>query len=283
MAIARCKNGPYIVVPHGLLSEWSLQQSSLKKKIYLRLIEEKNIKYSQAIHFISQQEQQEFIKLGFSTPSFVLPLGLFLPTSIPNARYRLRQILNIPTDEPIILFLSRLHPKKGLHYLIPALGQLTHHRFTFILAGSGDKEYEVEIQSLLLTNGIRQRTYLAGFATGEIKNLFIQGSDLFTLTSYSENFGIVVLETLAVGLPVLLTPGVALASVVQQYQLGYVSQLDISAIAFAIEDYLSHPQAYQDMSDRVRQMILKQYTWDKIAARTVEIYQTILADSHQNS
>lgn len=283
MAIARCKHVPYIVVPHGLLSEWSLEQSSLKKQIYLRLIEEKNLKYSQAIHLTSQQEQQEFINLAFSIPSFVLPLGIFLPSLIPNARSRLRQILNIPADEPVILFLSRLHPKKGLHYLIPALGKVTHHRFTFILAGSGDKEYEAEVESLLLTNGIRHRTYLAGFATGEIKNLFIQGSDLFTLTSHSENFGIVVLETLAVGLPVLLTPGVALASVVEEYQLGYVSLLDVSAIAFAIENYLSHPQADQDMGDRARQMILKQYTWDKIAARTVEIYQTILADSHRKS
>ncbi|WP_042342279.1 glycosyltransferase [Calothrix sp. PCC 7507] len=278
MAIARCKRVPYIVIPHGLLSEWSLQQSKLKKQIYLCLIEQKNIKNSQAIHFTSEQEQQEFINLGFCLPSFVLPLGLFLPTVIPNARYQLRQLLNLPANEPVILFLSRLHPKKGLDYLIPALGKLTHHRFTFVLAGSGDEEYEAEIESLLFANGIRDRTYLAGFIAGETKNLFIQGADLFTLTSHSENFGMVVLEALAVGIPVLLTPGVALASMVQQYQLGYVTQLDVSAIALAIEDYLSHPQGAQDMSDRARKIIIKQYTWNQIAARIVEIYQTILTD-----
>ncbi|MBW4646735.1 MAG: glycosyltransferase [Goleter apudmare HA4340-LM2] len=283
MAIARCKNIPYIVIPHGLLSTWSLQQSICKKQIYLSLIEQKNLKHSQAIHFTSQQEQQEFINLGLNVPSFVLPLGLPIPSLIPHARYQLRQLLNLPVDEPVILFLSRLHPKKGLDYLIPALGKLTHHRFTFVLAGSGSQAYEAVIESLLFSHGISDRTHLAGFVTGEIKNLFIQGADLFTLTSHSENFGIVVLETLASGLPVLLTPGVALASVVQEYQLGYVTQLDVSAIASAIEHYLMHPQLAQAMGDRARQMIIEQYNWQKIATRIVDIYQTILANHYGKS
>ena len=176
-------------------------------------------------------------------------------------------ILMIPADEPIILFLSRLHPKKGLHYLIPALGKLTQYRFTFVVAGSGAKEYEAEIESLVVSTGIRDRTHFTGFVAGETKNLLMQGSDLFVLTSHAENFGIAVLESLAVGVPVLVTPGVALAAFVQQHQLGYVPELDVLAIAKAIEQYLTHPQAAQDMGDRARQIIIEQYTWDKIAAK----------------
>src|SRR5579883_1414128 len=231
MTIARYKNIPYIVMPHGLLCEWSLRQSPHRKEIYLKLIEKANLNNTQAVHLTSRQEQQEIFQLGLSAVNFVLPLGLFLPNQLTNARYRLRQYLNLPTDEPVILFVSRLHPKKGLDYLIPALGKLNHHRFTFVIAGSGSKEYEAQIESLLVSNKICNRTHFVGFVEGETKNIFMQGADLFALTSHSENFAVVVLEALAAGIPVLVTPGVALASVIQQNQLGYVAELDVSAIA----------------------------------------------------
>ncbi|MBW4646733.1 MAG: glycosyltransferase [Goleter apudmare HA4340-LM2] len=276
MAIARLQGIPYIVRPLGQLSKWSLQQSAHKKQIYLNLIERANINRSWAIHLTSQQEQEEVACLNFDAPSFILPHGLSIPLPIPDARYKLRQLLNLPVDQPIILFLSRLHPKKGLDYLIPALGKLTHHHFTFVLAGSGDKEYEAEIEFLLDANGMRDRTYMAGFVTGDLKNLFIQGSDLFALTSHAENFGIAVLEALAVGLPVLITPGVALAAVVQQHQFGYVTQLEVLEIAAAVENFLSHLPGVKNVGDRARQFILKNYTWDKISSELIVYYSSIV-------
>ncbi|MEH2140496.1 glycosyltransferase [Nostoc sp.] len=276
MAIARFQGIPYIVRPLGQLCEWSLQQSALRKQIYLNLIERSNLNHSQALHLTSEQEQQEVSRLSLSPPSFVLPHGLSIPPAIPNARSRLREHLQVPADEPIILFLSRLHPKKGLDYLIPALGKLTNYRFTFVIAGSGSKEYEAEIESLIISNGMRDRTHFAGFVTGEEKNLFIQGSDIFALTSYAENFGIAVLEALAVGIPVVVTPGVALAAVVQQNKLGYVPQLDVQAIAEAVDCYLSHPQAVKDMGDRARKLVLENYTWNHIAENLMDIYTKLI-------
>ncbi|NEO61402.1 MAG: glycosyltransferase, partial [Moorea sp. SIO4G2] len=275
MAIARLKKVPYIVRPLGQLCQWSLQQSARKKQIYLNLIERANLKNSQALHLTSVQEQQEVSSLNLNVPTFVLPHGLSIPPTIPDARQRLREYLKLPADEPIILFLSRLHPKKGLDYLIPALSKLTHHRFTFVLAGSGAPEYEAEIKSLLETNNIRNRTHIAGFVQGKIKDLLIQGSDLFALTSHSENFGVAVLEALAVGLPVLVTPGVALASVVEKHQLGYVTELDVKAIASGIENYLTNPQQAKEMGTRARQLIFEQYTWDSIAKKLITVYTSI--------
>ncbi|MEH2191968.1 MAG: glycosyltransferase [Nostoc sp.] len=276
MAIARIQGIPYIVRPLGQLCEWSLQQSACKKQIYLNLIERANINHSQALHLTSEQEQQEVSRLALRSPSFVLPHGLSIPSTISNARSLFREHLKVPADEPIILFLSRLHPKKGLDYLIPALGKLTNYRFTFVIAGNGSKEYEAEIESLLISNRISDRTCLTGFVTGETKNLFMQGSDLFALTSYSENFGVAVLEALAMGIPVIVTPGVALATVVQQNKLGYVPELDVQAIAKAIEQYLTHTPEAKDMGDRARKIISENYTWDQVAVKMEQIYESII-------
>ncbi|BAY33437.1 hypothetical protein NIES2107_53330 [Nostoc carneum NIES-2107] len=275
MAIARLQGVPYIVRPLGQLCEWSLQQSARKKHIYLQLIEKGNLNYSQYIHFTSEQEQQEASRLNLISPSFILPHGIAIPNNIPNARQRLRQYLQLPTDEPIILFLSRLHPKKGLDYLIPALGKLSHYRFTLVLAGSGSAEYETEVKSLLAVHGIENRTHFTGFVKGEMKDLLMQGSDLFALTSYSENFGVAVIEALAAGLPVVVTPGVAVADMVAQNHLGYVAEFDVAAIASTIQQALDYPQAAKEMGDRARKLIFERYTWGNIALQMKQIYTDI--------
>jgi glycosyltransferase involved in cell wall biosynthesis len=276
MAIARLQNTPYVVTSHGLLCEWSLEQSTRKKQIYSKIIEKSNLNHSQGIHFTSQKEQQEVSQLGLNVPGFVVPLGLSIPDQIPDADSRLRQLYQIPTSEPVILFLSRLHYKKGLDYLIPALSKVSHHSFTFILAGSGTSDYEAEIESLLVSYGLRDRTRIVGFVTGESKDILMQGSDLFILTSHSENFAVSVLESLAVGLPVLVTPGVALASIVQENQLGYVPNMDVLAISHALEDYLNNTHIAKKMGVSAREFVLEKYTWDKVAGKMQAVYHQIL-------
>jgi glycosyltransferase involved in cell wall biosynthesis len=280
MTIARLRGVPYIVRPLGQLCEWSLQQSARKKQIYLNAIERANLNQAQALHFTAEQEQQEASKLNLKPPDFILPHGISLPMSVPDARHQLRQLLNVPEDEPVILFMSRLHAKKGLDYLIPALGKLRNQRFTFVLAGKGSLEYEAEIDKLLASAGIEKRTYRSGFVEGQTKDLLLQGADLFALTSYSENFGVAVLEAMVVGLPVLVTPGVALASVVEQYQLGYVAELDVAAIATSLQHYLDHPQATKDMGDRARQLVGEKYSWERNASQLSEVYTGILKQNY---
>ncbi len=277
MSIARLKGVPYITTPHGLLCEWSLQQSAQKKQAYLNLIERANLDRARAIHVTCEQERDDVIALNLKSPTSILPLALTqMPVEIPDAANLLRQSLNCPADEPIILFLARLHYKKGLEYLIPALGKLGDRRFTFVIAGTGTPAYEAEIRDLLKTAGIENRTQMVGFVEGTQKDLLIQGADLFALTSHSENFGIAVLEALIVGTPVLLTPGVGLASVVRDNDLGYVADLNIDAIAQALDRYLADPQLAKPMGEHARQFTLENYTWDKIATDLIQVYRSVV-------
>lgn len=276
MAIARLQNVPYIVRPLGQLCHWSLQQGQRKKQIYLSCIERANLEGAQLIHFTSEQEQQEAVQLGLPTPSFVLPHGLVMPSQVSDAKLRLRQSLNLPEDEPIILFLSRLHPKKGLDHLIPALSPLRERRFTLVLAGNATPDYELEVQQQLQTTGLVDRTRRLGFVTGETKTLLLQGSDLFALTSHSENFGIAVLEAMANGLPVLITPGVALASIVERSCLGWVAPLEQSAITAAAHQFLNAPTLAKQMGERAQSLVREQYSWNRIATGLIHHYESAL-------
>jgi len=124
MAIARLRNIPYIVRPLGQLCQWSLQQSAAKKSLYLNVIERKNINQSASLHLTSNAEKQEIEQLNLECKNFVIPHGLAIPGIIPNASQLLRGYFQLSSKEPIILFLSRIHPKKGLEHLIQALAQI---------------------------------------------------------------------------------------------------------------------------------------------------------------
>ena len=276
MAIARIQNVPYIISPHGLLCKWSLQQSQQKKKLYLDLIERKNLHRAELIHLTAKKEQKELELLGLDLSNLIQPLGLDMPNLLADARQHLHQILDIPLERPIILFLSRLHPKKGLDYLIPALAQLSDQNFAFVLAGNGSPAYEDELNRLIQDNNLSDRTYKLGFVSGEKKDICLQGADLYALTSHSENFGVAVLEALASGTPALVTTGVALSDLVKEQNLGWVVDLEIKAIASAIQEFLNNQTIGQEIGDRARQFILESYTWDKIAIKMASVYTKII-------
>jgi len=276
MTAARLQGVPYIARPLGQLCNWSLQQSKHKKQIYLNLLERNNLHHSCAIHFTSEQEQQEAAQQGFTTPHFILPHGLTQLPPMLEARSLLRRQLGLVGDEPIILFMSRLHPKKGLDSLIPALGQLQGQRFHLVIAGNGTPEYEAEVDRLVQAAGLAQRTHRLGFVNGKLKELLLQGSDLFALTSHSENFGIALLEALAAGLPVVTTPGVALASLVQRSQLGWVVPQEPLAIASTVRQGLQNPSLLRAMGDRARQIVHDTYSWQAIAMQLTTHYHGLL-------
>jgi glycosyltransferase involved in cell wall biosynthesis len=190
----------------------------------------------------------------------------------------LREQFSLPNNQTIILFLGRLHPVKGLDYLIPALGKLTDRQFTFVLAGSGDKNYESHLQKLIIDSGIADRTKTIGFTTGYQKDLLLQGSDLFAMTSHQENFGIAALEAMAAGLTVVTTPGVALSSIIQEHLLGCVCNLDITSISQAIGDCLDNLDVFRNRGQIAAQLVKKEYTWVSHAKKLSQIYQDVLND-----
>ncbi|WP_072016242.1 glycosyltransferase [Leptolyngbya sp. KIOST-1] len=272
MAMAQVRRVPYVVRPLGSLCRWSLEQGKGKKQIYLRSGGQRLLQSCAALHFTTPQERQEAREAGFDGASFVLPHGVQLPTPIANARQRLRQQLQIPVDHRVLLFLSRLHPKKGIEPLIDALASLGDAPFTLVLAGSGEAEYETAIAQRIQAAGLRLQVRQVGFVSGEQKNTLLQGADLFVLPSHSENLGIALLEAMAAALPVITTPEVAIAPLIQRHQTGHVTPAHPPALALAIQHYLQQPTAARQAGQRGRALMEAEFSWPTQAARLIEQY-----------
>ena len=275
MLTARFKQRPYVVRPLGLLCAWSLRQKATKKRLYLRLVEHRNLNNATIIEYSTPGEQNEVANLKLRPASIVLPLGFELQDTLPAARQQLRAKFGIPEDTAIIVYLSRLHPKKGLDVLLRSLTRLTGIPFRLIIAGGGQLEYERAIDALISELGLGDVAFRVGFVEGEDKALILQGADIFALTSHSESFGIAVAEAMAAGLPTIVTPGVPLAPVIEENHFGWVPRLDEHEIARAVANALADLEFTKKKGARAAAYAREHYTWEAFVGHLASLYRAI--------
>ncbi|NEQ81886.1 MAG: glycosyltransferase [Moorea sp. SIO2I5] len=276
--IARRKGIPYIVRTIGQLTPWALAQSRLKKQLYTSLIERHNLNRAAAIHCTSAGEAEDVRNFGIQTPTITLPLGVKQLANLPEAKQKLRHIYNIPAQTPIILFLSRLHYKKRPDLLIQALNKLATQNLDFhlIFAGSGESDYENQLKNLVASSGLTSRTTFTGFITGTDKEIVLQGSDIFVLPTFSENFGIAIVEAMAAGLPVIITPGVQIAPEIAQAKAGLVVEGEVDAISNAIAQLLASPDFRNQLGENGKQLVSSRYSWSAISQNLASVYANII-------
>ena len=277
--VARSQKLPYILRPLGTLDPADLNKKKQLKKLYAALLERPNIAGASAIHFTSHEEARISERFGVKTNDLIIPLGVTLPelTKTPEA---ILSHLEIQPNVPIILFLSRIEPKKGLDILIPALEKVlaTGLNFQFILAGSNpqDPEYETKIKQQIQSSALAEKTIISGFVTGEIKTALLTKADLFVLPSYYENFGIAVAEAMAVGTPVIISKGIYIWEDVETAEAGWVGNGTIDEISSLIETALTNPQECQRRGLNAQNYALTYYSWDAIAQQMIQAYQGLI-------
>ncbi|WP_017303904.1 glycosyltransferase [Spirulina subsalsa] len=276
-AIARQQKIPYTVRSMGQLAPWALAQSRRKKQMYAQLLERRNLNQAAAVHCTSPGEVEDVRNFGITAPTLTLPLGVESPPLWPDAPEKLRQTYNIPPETPIILFLSRLHYKKRPELLLEALHHLAPRPpFHLLLAGSGDEDYVNQIKQQVRDLQLQDCTTFTGFVTGEAKQLLLQGSDLFVLPSFSENFGIAVAEAMAHGLPVIVTPEVQIAPDIIQGNTGRVVSGAVEPWASAIAELLASPTLRQTLGANGRHLGQSRYSWQAIAESLLTAYHAII-------
>jgi glycosyltransferase involved in cell wall biosynthesis len=280
-AVARDRRLPYVLRPLGTLDPADLQKKKRLKQFYGRLFEAANIAGAAALHFTSPIEAEVSYRFGASVQDWVIPLGVQPSAVLPEGEgQRLLAQMGIPQNRPLVLYLSRLDPKKGLDLLLPALEQLTAQGIDFhlMLAGRNpqDPAYEQAIAQRINGGILGDRTTLAGFVTGPTKAALLQEADLFVLPSYYENFGIAVAEAMAAGVPVVVSKGVYLWPDIAASGSGWVCELSVDGVAEALTKALKDPNQRRQRGCQAQAYAREHYDWDAIAQSTLAAYATVL-------
>lgn len=292
LALHRCEvicrrwNVPYVIAPRGMLEPWSLQQKWLKKRIARFLYQDRDLKCAAALHATAESEAEQFRKLGFENQIIVSPNGINLPKEDINSTLQLQ--LETPTTHDIrrVLFVSRMHPKKGVAELVEAWGRLVVSRQSSVVSGwecelvytvSGEleKEYEAKVKARVNELGLEDQFIFTGALNDDEKWKAYARADLFVLPTYSENFGIVAAEALWAGVPVITTKG-APWSELEERHCGWWIDIGVEPLADAMKAAMSLDDAQRrEMGARGRALVEEKYSWDAVVKAMVKGYETI--------
>jgi glycosyltransferase involved in cell wall biosynthesis len=272
--VARQLGVPYILRPLGTLDPADLQKKKILKQLYAKVLEGPNLKGSAAVHFTSDQEAATSLRFGATTNDWIYPLGV----QLPEPKGSPRQQYNLDQPWPIVLFMSRIDPKKGLDLLIPALEQLAQEfPFYFVLAGGNpqDPDYETQIRQRLANSPLNDRTRPLGFVSGSDKTALLAAADLFVLPSYYENFGIAVAEAMHVGTPVVISDQVHIHNDISQSESGWVCECSTESLVQNLRAALSDEVDRSQRAQNAQIYAKTHYNWASIAPRLIAAYQTI--------
>jgi glycosyltransferase involved in cell wall biosynthesis len=277
---ARRGGRPYILAPHGMLDTWSLQQRWLKKKIALMLVFRRVLAQAARLHVLNEDEGRLLKPLRLPTPSVVIPNGVFLEELEPlPPRGTFRAIRRELGDDPYILFLSRLHYKKGLDHLAGAFAQVAARvpRVRLVVAGP-DEGSRADFEQRIAHAGLTPRVNVVGPLWGREKFAALVDATCFCLPSRQEGFSMAVTEAMACGLPVVISEACHFPEVAK-LEAGEVTPLDDGAIAAALERVLRSPSLQESMGKAGRQLVVSRFTWPAIGRRAAVVYSDILREA----
>ena len=274
--IARACGTPYVISIHGMLDRWVMRTSTLKKRLFLSLGGRKMLHKASAVHCTAQAEVTQIIRLIPKSTLDVIPLVFdpsnFLnppPTSDPDKHWPQGGL-----DKPIILFLSRLHPKKGVDRLIRAAVPIVEaHNARFIIAGNGTTNYNKQLRALVKELNLISAIDFVGFVEGDRKTALYRAADIFVLPTSQENFGLVLPEAMACSVPVITTKGVDIWPELEESGGAIIIDDDIESITNAIRLLLSDDEKKSMMGQSGRKWVDSVFSGDAIVNRYIDLYR----------
>jgi len=273
-ATAHRFNIPYVVRPCGVLDPWSLRQQRLKKKLALALTHRKMLNQAALIHTLNSEEHQLIEPLGLQAPRTIIPNGVFLDEvdDTPSDHKLFERFPDLRTH-PYILFLGRLHYKKGLDILAEAFARIApRHPEVHLLVAGPDGGAQEGFLRMIHRHQLEPRVHLAGPLVGSAKFTAYRGATCFCLPSRQEGFSLSITEALALRVPVAISQDCHFPQV-QQVGAGRIFPLQAADAAQALHEILeASPHAQRRMGDAGRAYVEAHLTWERVAAQTIEAY-----------
>jgi len=275
--ICRSVDKPYFIRPHGSLDPFDLRKHAALKRIVGPLLIRQLLSGAAAIILTAPLEAERLVSYGANVRKIVLPLPVTLVEETGD-RYAFRRRHSIPADALVVLFMSRIDYKKGLEFLIPALGILKKKcgGLWFVLAGAGEAKYTNLVQKMIKGHELSPCTTQLGFVTGRAKQDALAAADIFALPSLNENFGIVNIEAMNAGLPLMISNEVYISGDVARAGAGVICETNGRSVLMTLESMVNGTIDLKLMGKRGREFVSRQYRPETATRSLVRMYYEIL-------
>ena len=277
----RTHDVPYVVSPHGMLEPWAWEHKRWKKWPYYLLVERRHLRGAERVLATSTLEAQNLADFVLAEQVQEIPLAL---TEDVGPDYKMaREKRDWSPEENVLVYLSRLHEKKGMHELLKGLAVLSSKHTSslrLVVVGDGPSEYRERLRHIEDEHNEQlPRIDWEGAVWGEEKWTYLQGADLFCLPTQSENFGLVVLEACQVGTPVLTTPGTPWRFL-EDWNSGLIAEPDPESLRSALDTYLSSFRWTTEDRHRLAARTRDRFGLSTVGPQYVDLYQTVVQEHH---
>lgn len=262
-----------VITPHGMLDPWSLKQGRRKKALAMRLVWRALLNRAHFLHALNAVEAQLMSPLGLTAPVKVFPNGIFPEefSQLPDAAL-FRRHCGLGSAQRYILFLGRLHYKKGVDFLIDAFERLVRSdSATHLVIAGPDDGLRSQVEQWIAQRHLEGRVSLVGPLYGELKMSALAGASCFCLPSRQEGFSMAILEAMAAGLPVVISEECHFPEVAQA-GAGIVVPLEAAALGEALRELLVDEPRRAEAGTAAREFVLAHYTWGTIAGGLLAVY-----------
>ena len=267
---------PVISSVHGMLERWELRNKKTKKDIYAALFERPSLRTSSCLRALSQEEALDYRRFGLQNPIAVVPNGITpLKRNDPSA---LLSVLPTLRDKQIVLFLGRIHHKKGILNLLESWRQVVRNvpEAHLLVAGPEYEDTGARAREIVRSDRIEDSVTFCGVLRGQQKLAAFSAARCFCLPSYSEGMSVAVLEALSIGLPVVITRACNVEGIIEG-KAGYVSTNDPVALAESLVKCLSlDEQGWREMSAAAQVLARTRFDWSIIGAAMHQVYSWLL-------
>lgn len=276
---AKSNHKPHILSPHGMLDTWAVNNHRWKKRIVGWLYENEHLRQAACLHALCDSEYRAIRSYGLTNPVCVIPNGIDLPDRHTGTTPAWQDLLQ--DNARVLLYLGRIHPKKGLVNLLRAWNMTRQGTdaggpWVLVIAGWDQGGHEDELKSLAISLGISNKVCFVGPQFDEGKYASYARADAFVLPSFSEGLPMVVLEAWAHGLPVLMTPHCNLAegfsakaSLRIEPEVGSLSEGLITLFSMTDQQRIG-------MGGEGKKLVKDKFSWPHIANEMLSVYHWIL-------
>jgi len=270
---------PYVISPRGSFMNWAMGYKGFKKRLYLALVERRIINHAAAIHMTSSLERQQWDQWGFTPLVTTIANGLDTTVyrNLPR-RGKLREALNIPPSGTVTLFVGRLHQEKRLELIVASFAIVAAHLpYAHLVIvgkeqdGSGERARKQASQL-----GLSKRVHFLGQQVGNDLLQAYSDADMLVLLSHRENFGMVVIEALAAGLPVLLSTNVGIAREIDETGAGIMVTPEPDKVATVWKKMLSDVNLRNTMRTKGRTLVSERFEIDAVAVQMLQLFDAVI-------